>query len=298
MTPLPDSDSACASHDGIMMHHDALLKFRLGAFFICRYIEGLRTSRDPLASDKLSFPRVLAWMIDTIKGLHRMHHGDKHTLLHRDVKPKNFLVFARQASGVSVVDDGADAVGAGACAGGSGVAARAGSMAGGVTVIDSLSEEPLGPDVDPYVRIKLGDLGLAKEVTETLNPGLESAAYTGTPMTTAPEATGGKYGAFGDVFSWGVSMCMIACFAMLGAPMPRSANRDDFQINGLRLIQDKSATVAAIVKAAANLKFSKRPCSTEVRDVLMQETGTWPPLGTSARFSFQKQVQVGWIRRG
>jgi serine/threonine protein kinase len=182
-------------------------------------------------------------MIDTINGLHRMHHGDRHALLHRDLKPKNMLVYQRQ---------GGDGAGAGA-------------------------EPALG--FDPDVSIKLGDFGLAKELEGTLNSLVRSAVGTGTLLTMAPEATGGNYGAHGDVFAWGVTMCMVACQTLPDPPQPLGSNRDAITELGVQLLRDACGGVGDVVEHSLELYFNKRPCSTEVRDRLLQAAGLWPTLG-------------------
>ncbi len=209
-----------------------------------RYIQSCRMSGDP---DKLSLPRFVGWMVDSISGLHRMHHGDRHALLHRDLKPKNMLVFERPAS------DGAG------------------------------SSPTLG--ADPDVVVKLGDLGLAKEIEGTLHSLVRSSVGAGTLLTMAPEAMGGNYGAHGDVFAWGVSMCMAACQALPVPPVPVGATRDAITELGIQLLSDYNERVGRVLEHSMKLNYNKRPCSTEVRDQLMQATGLWPDLGEGWLFA-------------
>jgi hypothetical protein len=98
-------------------------------------------------------------------------------------------------------------------------------------------------------------------------------------LTMAPEATGGDYGAYGDVFAWGVAMCMLACQTMMRPPPPPHTTRDVLTEGGDRLLRARSPAVAAVVELTVKLKKKRRPCSMEVRDQLLQEAGVWPDLG-------------------
>jgi serine/threonine protein kinase len=129
------------------------------------------------------------------------------------------------------------------------------------------------------VCVKLGDFGLAKEVEGTLNSLVKSSVGTGTLLTMAPEATGGDYGPHGDVFGWGVSMCMAACMALPDPPQPMGSTRDAIKRVGLQHLRAKSVEVASLVEHCMKLNHDKRPCSTEVRDRLLHAAGVWPALG-------------------
>jgi hypothetical protein len=95
----------------------------------------------------------------------------------------------------------------------------------------------------------------------------------------APESTGGDYSPAGDVFSWGVSICIVACMALPEPPVAMGATRDAITQLGLRLIRAELPAVADLVEQCMHLKQAKRPCSTEVRDKLLQIVGLWPHLG-------------------
>jgi serine/threonine protein kinase len=145
----------------------------------------------------------------------------------------------------------------------------------------STDEEPATaiPGFDPDVCIKLGDFGLAKELEGTLTSLVLSSVGTGTLLTMAPEAMGGNYGAHGDVFAWGVTMCMVASQALPDPPVPMGAHRDAIAEAGLLLLRARSEDVGDVVERSMKLNHNKRPCSTEVRDRLMVAAGLWPALG-------------------
>jgi serine/threonine protein kinase len=198
-------------------------------------------------------------MIDTIMGLHHMHHGDRHSMMHRDLKPKNLLVFRRN--------------GAGPGAGGGGADTHA--------------------HTDPFVNVKLGDLGLARELEDTLRSRAQSGVGTGTLLTMAPEVTGGDYSPAGDVFSWGVTMCMVVCQALPRPPRPLGATRGAITGPALGLLRRESSIVAGVIEQCMELHETQRPCSAEVRDRLLQAAGVWPELGTQWRPQGQHITSLG-----
>ena len=61
------------------------------------YITSLLSSDDPAVCERASLSHVLGWMIDTVTGLWHLHHSGSHAVVHRDLKPPNFLVFRRVA---------------------------------------------------------------------------------------------------------------------------------------------------------------------------------------------------------
>jgi serine/threonine protein kinase len=201
-------------------------------------------------------------MIDTITGLHRMHHGDRHALLHRDLKPKNMLVFSRRDEVSGAADASASA----------GSGAGTGELGARSTPLDS------------FVSIKLGDLGLARELEDTLQSREQSAVGTGTLLTMAPEVMGGDYSPAGDVFSWGVTMCMVACLALSDPPRALGSTRAAITGAALGLLRGQQRVVAALVEECMELYDTRRPCSTEARDRLLLASGLWLELGGCVSF--------------
>ncbi len=49
-----------------------------------------------LTRGPLSHKDLLGWMIDTISALRHLHHSGNHVVVHRDLKPPNFLVVRRK----------------------------------------------------------------------------------------------------------------------------------------------------------------------------------------------------------
>jgi serine/threonine protein kinase len=134
--------------------------------------------------------------------------------------------------------------------------------------------------MDPDVSVKLGDLGLARELGGTLSTRAHSEKGAGTLLTMAPEATGGVYSPAGDVFSWGVTMCMVVCEALRGRDQVIGCTRAAVTTAALGLLSSLGQrTVAGLVEQCIELYEHQRPCSEEVRDRLLQAAGVWPELG-------------------
>ena len=74
-------------------------------------------------------------------------------------------------------------------------------------------------------------------------------------------------------------MCMVACQTLPDPPQPLCSNRDAITELGVELLRDACGGVGDVVEHSLELYFNKRPCSTEVRDRLLQVTGLWPTLG-------------------
>ena len=62
------------------------------------------------------------------------------------------------------------------------------------------------------VVVKLGDLGESK----ALLTGQSFSTAAGTPLTMAPEVLSGNYRPASDVYSWGITMCMVVMQALAG----------------------------------------------------------------------------------
>jgi hypothetical protein len=126
----------------------------------------------------------------------------------------------------------------------------------------------------------LGDLGLARELGGTRDSRVRTSAGTGTLITMAPEATGGDYSPAGDMYSWAVTVCMVACHALPFPARPLPASRELILEAGKALLGAQCPAVADAVDLCLKTNHVKRPCATEVRDGLLQAVGVWPALGT------------------
>jgi hypothetical protein len=96
----------------------------------------------------------------------------------------------------------------------------------------------------------------------------------------APEVTGGDYSPAGDMYSWAVTMCMVACQALPFPARPMPSTREPILEAGKALLRAQSPAVAGVVDLCLKSSRVKRPCATEVRDGLLQAVGVWPALGT------------------
>jgi serine/threonine protein kinase len=248
-------------------------------------------------------------MIDTVVGLHQMHHGGRRALLHRDLKPRNMLVFSRSSGGSGDSGAGGDArtvasvcSGCGGCSAGDGVGSggTSGATAGGGSGVGVCSggsasgeggagggvEERSCDALDPEVLVKVGDFGLSKPLDSTLVSRMLTEAGIGTPVTRPPEADNGVYTAQGDVYAWAAAMCMVVNQALgdpsankvAGCDTPKKLRKTQVHIinSGYKVAKSAFPAVAAVLKQCVDKDRAERPCSTEARDRLMHAAGLCP----------------------